>query len=151
MNVALRKTLDLYGAVRPVRSLPGVQTRFDGVDLVVVRENTEGLYAGIENEITRGVVTSVKVATRDACTRIADFAFRYAVHRKRRKVSVFHKANIMKLSDGMFINSRQNAINNSSSLNTTPQMTTNTNPTVGTSSRVDMERKIINYRIKCLK
>ncbi|MFM7479796.1 MAG: isocitrate/isopropylmalate dehydrogenase family protein [Planctomycetota bacterium] len=103
VNVALRKTLDLYGAVRPVRSLPGVKTRFDGVDLVVVRENTEGLYAGIENEITRGVVTSVKVATRDACTRIAEFAFRYAVHRKRRKVSVFHKANIMKLSDGMFI------------------------------------------------
>lgn len=103
VNVALRKTLDLYGAVRPVRSLPGVKTRFDGVDLVVVRENTEGLYAGIENEITRGVVTSMKVATREACLRIAEFAFRFAVHRRRRKVSVFHKANIMKLSDGMFI------------------------------------------------
>ncbi len=103
VNVALRKRLDLYGAVRPVRSLDGVATRFSGVDLVVIRENTEGLYAGIENEITRGVVTSMKVATRDACLRIADFAFRYAVHRKRRKVSVFHKANIMKLSDGLFI------------------------------------------------
>ncbi|MSR43798.1 MAG: NAD-dependent isocitrate dehydrogenase [Phycisphaerales bacterium] len=103
VNVAMRKTLDLYGAVRPVRSLDGVKTRFDHVDLVVVRENTEGLYAGIENEITQGVVTSVKVATRQACLRIADFAFRYAVHRNRKKVSVFHKANIMKLSDGMFI------------------------------------------------
>ena len=103
VNVAMRKTLDLYGAVRPVRSLAGVKTRFEDVDLVVVRENTEGLYAGIENEITKGVVTSVKVATRDACLRIADFAFRYAVHRNRKKVSVFHKANIMKLSDGMFI------------------------------------------------
>ncbi|MSR28062.1 MAG: NAD-dependent isocitrate dehydrogenase [Phycisphaerales bacterium] len=103
VNVALRKTLDLYGAVRPVRSLAGVKTRFDSVDIVVVRENTEGLYAGIENEITHGVVTSMKVATRDACLRIADFAFRYVVHRNRRKVSVFHKANIMKLSDGLFI------------------------------------------------
>ena len=99
----MRKTLDLYGAVRPVRSLNGVKTRFDDVDIVVVRENTEGLYAGIENEITKGVVTSLKVATHAACMRIADFAFRYAVHRKRKKVSVFHKANIMKLSDGMFI------------------------------------------------
>jgi isocitrate dehydrogenase (NAD+) len=99
----MRKRLDLYGAVRPVRSLNGVPTRYEGVDLVVVRENTEGLYAGIENEITRGVVTSMKVATRDACLRIAEFAFRYAVHRNRRKVSVFHKANIMKLSDGLFI------------------------------------------------
>ena len=103
VNVAMRKTLDLYGAVRPVRSLNGVQTRFDNVDIVVVRENTEGLYAGIENEITSGVVTSLKVATRVACLRIAEFAFRYAVHRNRKKVSVFHKANIMKLSDGMFI------------------------------------------------
>ena len=103
VNVAMRKKLDLYGAVRPVRSLDGVATRYSNVDLVVVRENTEGLYAGIENEITKGVVTSLKVATRDACLRIADFAFRYAVHRKRHKVSVFHKANIMKLSDGMFI------------------------------------------------
>ncbi len=103
VNVAMRKTLDLYGAVRPVRSLVGVPTRFDNVDLVVVRENTEGLYAGIENEITKGVVTSVKVATREACLRIAEFAFQYAAHRNRKKVSVFHKANIMKLSDGMFI------------------------------------------------
>ena len=104
VNVALRKNLDLYGAVRPVRSLDGVQTRFDDVDVVVVRENTEGLYAGIENEITSGVVTSIKVATERACTRIAEFAFKYAEERGRRKVTVFHKANIMKLSDGLFIN-----------------------------------------------
>ena len=105
VNVALRKKLDLYGAVRPVRSLAGVPTRFEHVDVVVVRENTEGLYSGIENEITAGVVTSLKVATERACSRIAEFAFHFARERKRRKVTVFHKANIMKLSDGMFINS----------------------------------------------
>ncbi len=107
VNVALRKTLDLYGAVRPVRSLDGVPTRFEGVDVVVVRENTEGLYAGIENEITKGVVTSLKVATEVACERIARFAFEFARDRGRSKVTVFHKANIMKLSDGMFIRSAQ--------------------------------------------
>ncbi|RMG16075.1 MAG: NAD-dependent isocitrate dehydrogenase [Deltaproteobacteria bacterium] len=105
VNVQLRKKLDLYAAVRPVRTLDGVPSRFEGVDLVVVRENTEGLYSGIENEITDGVVTSLKVATRQACERIARFAFRYAKERGRRKVSVFHKANIMKLSDGLFIRS----------------------------------------------
>lgn len=103
VNVALRKRLNLYGAVRPVRSLTGVPTRFERVDLIIVRENTEGLYAGIENEITKGVVTSLKVATDTACRRIAEFAFAYAVARGRRKVSVFHKANIMKLTDGLFI------------------------------------------------
>ncbi len=103
VNVGLRKKLNLFAAVRPVRSLDGVKTRFDGVDLVIVRENTEGLYAGIENEITRGVVTSLKVATESACRRIAEFAFTYAVARGRRRVSVFHKANIMKLTDGLFI------------------------------------------------
>jgi isocitrate dehydrogenase (NAD+) len=103
VNVALRKTLGLYGAVRPIRSLAGVTTRFENVDLVVVRENTEGLYAGIENEITPGVVTSLKVATELASRRIAEFAFRYANDRGRKKISVFHKANIMKMSDGLFI------------------------------------------------
>ena len=103
INVALRKKLDLYAAVRPIRSLAGVPTRYDDVDLVVVRENTEGLYAGIENVIIEGVVTSLKVATRDACRRIARFAFEYAVSRGRHKVTVFHKANIMKLSDGLFL------------------------------------------------
>jgi isocitrate dehydrogenase (NAD+) len=103
VNVALRKSLNLYAAVRPVRSMPGVKTRFDNVDLVIIRENTEGLYSGVENVITDDVVASMKVATRTACHRIALWAFRYATHRKRRKISVFHKANIMKLTDGMFL------------------------------------------------
>lgn len=103
VNVQLRKRLDLYAAVRPVRNLPGVKTRFDGVDMVIVRENTEGLYSGVENEITPGVVTSMKVATRHACTRIAEWAFDYARTRGRRKVTVFHKANIMKLTDGLLL------------------------------------------------
>ncbi|MGI9014152.1 MAG: isocitrate/isopropylmalate dehydrogenase family protein [Phycisphaerales bacterium] len=103
INVALRKRLNLYGAVRPVRSLDGVPTRYSDVDLVVVRENTEGLYSGIENIITPGVITSLKVATEVACRRIARFAIDYALTRGRKKISVFHKANIMKLSDGLFI------------------------------------------------
>ena len=103
INVALRKKLNLYGAVRPVRSMDGVPTRYENVDLIVVRENTEGLYSGIENVITKGVVTSLKVATEEACRRIARFAFAYAASRGRKKVTVFHKANIMKLSDGLFL------------------------------------------------
>jgi isocitrate dehydrogenase (NAD+) len=103
INVALRKKLNLYGAVRPVRSLQGVKTRYQDVDLIVVRENTEGLYSGIENIITPGVITSLKVATEEACRRIANFAFSYAISRGRKKVTVLHKANIMKLSDGLFI------------------------------------------------
>jgi isocitrate dehydrogenase (NAD+) len=103
VNVALRKKLNLYGAVRPVRSLKGVPTRYENVDLIVVRENTEGLYSGIENIITPGVITSLKVATEEACRRIARFAFSYAISRGRKKVTCFHKANIMKLSDGLFI------------------------------------------------
>ncbi len=103
VNVQLRKRLDLYAAVRPVRSLAGVTTRFSGVDLVIVRENTEGLYSGVENEITQGVVTSTKVATERGCTRIAQWAFDYARRRHRQRVTVFHKANIMKLTDGLFL------------------------------------------------
>ena len=103
INVRLRKELDLYAAVRPVRNLDGVPTRYTGVDLVIIRENTEGLYSGIEARLAPGVVTTTKVATEKACTRIAQWAFRYAQHRGRKKVTVFHKANIMKLTDGMFI------------------------------------------------
>jgi isocitrate dehydrogenase (NAD+) len=103
VNVQLRKKLNLYAAVRPVRSLAGVKTRFEGVDMVIIRENTEGLYSGIENEVIPGVVTSLKVATEVACTRIARFAFRYATRRHRKKITVFHKANIMKMSDGLFL------------------------------------------------
>jgi isocitrate dehydrogenase (NAD+) len=104
VNVQLRQKLSLYAAVRPVRSLNGVKTRYEGVDMVIVRENTEGLYTGIENEIAPGVVTSLKVATEVACTRIAKYAFEYAMQRHRKKVTVFHKANIMKLTDGLFLN-----------------------------------------------
>src|SRR5215217_6923646 len=103
VNVQLRKKLNLYAAVRPVRNLAGVKTRFDGIDMVIVRENTEGLYSGIENEVVPGVVTSLKVATQVACTRIARYAFRYATRRHRKKVTVFHKANIMKMTDGLFL------------------------------------------------
>ena len=102
-NVRLRKALDLYAAVRPVRSMAGIKTRYENVDLVVIRENTEGLYSGIENEICEGGVTSLKVATKKACDRIAKFAFDYAWARSRDKVTVFHKANIMKMTDGLFL------------------------------------------------
>src|SRR4051812_46614891 len=104
VNVQLRKKLNLYAAVRPVRSLPHVKTRFENVDMVIVRENTEGLYSGIENEVVPGVVTSLKVASEAACTRTARSAFRYATKNRRKKITVFHKANIMKLTDGMFLN-----------------------------------------------
>jgi isocitrate dehydrogenase (NAD+) len=104
VNVQLRQKLGLYAAIRPVRSLEGVKTRYEGVDMVIVRENTEGLYTGIENEVAPGVVTSLKVATETACTRIARHAFKYTEQRQRKKVTVFHKANIMKLTDGMFLN-----------------------------------------------
>jgi isocitrate dehydrogenase (NAD+) len=107
VNVQLRKAFDLYAAVRPVRSLPGVETRFKDVDIVIIRENTEGLYSGVENEITPGVVMSMKVATEKGCTRIARWGFRYAMERQRPKVTVFHKANIMKLTDGMFLRAAQ--------------------------------------------
>src|SRR5256714_172162 len=104
VNVQMRKKLNLYAAVRPVRSLPNVKTRYENVDLIIVRENTEGLYSGIENEVVPGVVTSLKVATEMACTRIARYAFRYATRRGRKKITVFHKANIMKMTDGLFLN-----------------------------------------------
>lgn len=103
VNVQLRKRLDLFAAVRPVRSMPGIKTRFDDVEIVVIRENTEGLYSGIEHEVVDGVVESLKIATRKGCERIARFAFEYAKERDRKKVTVFHKANIMKMSDGLFI------------------------------------------------
>lgn len=103
INVQLRKIFDLYAAVRPVRSLPGIRTRYDDVEVIVVRENTEGLYSGLEHEVVPGVVESLKIATQSGCERIARFAFNYARERKREKVTVFHKANILKLSDGLFI------------------------------------------------
>jgi isocitrate dehydrogenase (NAD+) len=103
VNVGLRKALDLYANLRPVWNLPGVESRFQGVDLVIVRENTEDLYAGLEHEVVPGVVESLKIITERASTRIAHFAFNHARRHGRRKVTSIHKANIMKLSDGLFI------------------------------------------------
>jgi isocitrate dehydrogenase (NAD+) len=103
VNVQLRKKLNLYAAVRPVRSLQGVPTRFQDVDLIIIRENTEGLYSGVENQVTDDVVMSMKVATETACRRIAHWGFRFATRRRRRKITVFHKANIMKITDGLFL------------------------------------------------
>jgi isocitrate dehydrogenase (NAD+) len=103
VNVELRKTLDLYANLRPVRTLPGVKSRYDGVDLVVVRENTEDLYSGLEHVVVPGVVESLKIITEKASTRIARFAFEHAVRNGRRRVTAVHKANIMKLSDGLFL------------------------------------------------
>jgi len=103
VNVQLRKRLNLYAAVRPVRNLPGVQTRFDDVDLIILRENTEGLYSGVENQLTDDVVMSMKVATHTACMRIARWAFRFARQKKRNKITVFHKANLMKMTHGLFL------------------------------------------------
>jgi isocitrate dehydrogenase (NAD+) len=103
VNVGLRKRLDLYANLRPVRSLPGVKTRYENIDLVIVRENTEDLYSGLEHEVVPGVVESLKIITARASTRIAQFAFNYARQRQRKRVSAIHKANIMKLSDGLFL------------------------------------------------
>ena len=103
LNVTLRKTFNLYAAVRPVRSLPGVETRYSDVEIIVIRENTEGLYSGLEHEVIPDVIESLKVTTRTGCERIARFAFDYARERGRKKVTLFHKANIMKLSDGLFM------------------------------------------------
>jgi isocitrate dehydrogenase (NAD+) len=105
INVALRKNLNLYANLRPVRNLEGVASRWSGVDLIIVRENTEDLYAGLEHTVVPGVVESLKIITEAASTRIARFAFDYARKYKRRRVHAIHKANIMKLSDGLFLSS----------------------------------------------
>jgi isocitrate dehydrogenase (NAD+) len=105
VNVGLRKALDLYANLRPVRSLPGVQSRYSDIDLVIVRENTEDLYAGLEHEVIPGVVESIKIITERASTNIARFAFDFAQTYGRKRVTAIHKANIMKLSDGLFLTS----------------------------------------------
>jgi len=105
INVALRKNLGLYANLRPVRNIEGVASRWTGVDLVIVRENTEDLYAGLEHTVVPGVVESLKIITEVASTRIARFAFEYAGKHKRQRVHAIHKANIMKLSDGLFLTS----------------------------------------------
>jgi isocitrate dehydrogenase (NAD+) len=103
VNVGLRKALDLYANVRPVKTLPNVPSRYSDVDLVIVRENTEGLYSGLEHTVIPGVVESLKIITEKASTRIARYAFEYARSNGRKKVTCVHKANIMKLSDGLFL------------------------------------------------
>jgi isocitrate dehydrogenase (NAD+) len=103
INVALRKKFELYANFRPIRNLPHIPTRYPDVDLIIVRENTEGLYSGLEHEVVPGVVESLKVITEKASTRIAKFAFEYARKNQRKKIHAIHKANIMKLSDGLFL------------------------------------------------
>jgi len=103
VNVALRQSFNLYANLRPIKNLPGVKARYQGIDLFVVRENTEGLYSGIEHEVVPGVVESLKIMTETACTRIAKFAFEFARANGRKKIAAVHKANIMKLSDGLFL------------------------------------------------
>jgi isocitrate dehydrogenase (NAD+) len=103
VNVELRQSFNLYANLRPIKNLPGVPARYQGIDLIVVRENTEGLYSGIEHEVVPGVVESLKIMTEKASTRIAKFAFEYARRHGRKKIAAVHKANIMKLSDGLFL------------------------------------------------
>src|SRR5436309_4536617 len=103
VNVALRKSLDLYANLRPVKNIPGVKSHFEDVDLIIVRENTEDLYSGLEHEVVPGVVESLKIITEKASTRIARFAFTHAKKEGRKKIHAIHKANIMKLSDGLFL------------------------------------------------
>jgi isocitrate dehydrogenase (NAD+) len=108
INVALRKKFELFCNFRPIRNLPGIPTRYPGVDLIIVRENTEGEYSGIEHEVVPGVVESLKIITEKASTRIARFAFDYARREKRKKIFAIHKANIMKMSDGLFLRCARN-------------------------------------------
>src|SRR6201986_5299263 len=103
INVALRKKFELYANFRPIRNLPHIPTRYPDVDLIIVRENTESLYSGLEHEVVPGVVESLKIITEKASTRIAKFAFSYARKHNRKKIHAIHKANIMKLSDGLFL------------------------------------------------
>jgi isocitrate dehydrogenase (NAD+) len=103
INVALRKQFELFANFRPIRNLPHIPTRYPDVDLIIIRENTEGLYSGIEHEVVPGVVESLKIITEKASTRISRFAFEYARKNKRKKIHAIHKANIMKLSDGLFL------------------------------------------------
>ena len=103
INVTLRKHFELFANFRPIKNLPGLDTRYPGVDLIIVRENTEGEYVGLEHEVVPGVVESLKIITEKASTRISQFAFEYARKHKRKKIHAIHKANIMKMSDGLFL------------------------------------------------
>ena len=103
INVTLRQKFELFANFRPIKNLPGLETRYPNVDLIIIRENTEGLYVGLEHEVVPGVIESLKVMTRKGCTRIAKFAFEYAHKHGRKKIHAIHKANIMKMSDGLFL------------------------------------------------
>lgn len=118
VNVQLRKALDLYANLRPCKNLPNVKTKFDNVDIVVVRENTEDLYAGIERQVDENSAESIKIITRGASERICKFAFDYAVQNNRKEVCVVTKANIMKLSDGLFLESFRNVAESYPSIKT---------------------------------
>lgn len=102
-NVTLRKQLNLYACLRPVLNVPGIKTVYEGVDLVVIRENTEGLYSGIEHEVAPGVITTLKIMTEEACRRIAEWSFQYCRHTGRRRITAAHKVNVMKMSDELFL------------------------------------------------
>ena len=117
VNVQLRKALDLYANLRPCKNLPNVKTKFDNVDIVVVRENTEDLYAGIERQVNSDTAESIKVITRKASERICKFAFDYAIKNNRKEVCVVTKANIMKLSDGLFLESYRKIAENYPQIN----------------------------------
>src|SRR5438309_9725073 len=108
IHVTLRKQFELFANFRPIKNLPGLQTRYPGVDLIIVRENTEGEYVGLEHEVVPGVVESLKIITEKASTRIARFAFDYARRERRKKIHAIHKANIMKMSDGLFLRCARN-------------------------------------------
>jgi len=108
VNVTLRQNLDLYANVRPARSLPGIVSRYKDIDLIVVRENTEDLYAGIEHRVGKDAAESIKIITREASERICRYAFDLAIKQGRKKVTAVHKANIMKLSDGLFLECARN-------------------------------------------
>lgn len=116
VNVELRKKLALYANVRPVKNVPGIRSRFQDVDLVVIRENTEDLYSGLEHTIAPGVTQSLKIITKEASERIARFAFEHARRWNRRKVTAVHKANIMKISDGLFLETCQQVAQNYSEI-----------------------------------
>lgn len=117
VNVQLRKDLNLFANLRPCKNLPGVKTRFDNVNLIVVRENTQDLYAGVEEQIDENTAHSIKIITREASERICKFAFDYAVKNNRKEVCVVTKANIMKLSDGLFLDSYRNVAKNYPQIN----------------------------------
>lgn len=118
VNVALRRHFDLYANVRPSKNLPAIKTPFNDVNLVIIRENTEDIYAGIENKIDEETIHGVKLITRKGCERICDFAFQYAIKNNRSKVGVVTKANISKLADGMFLNTFRDVAKNYSNIET---------------------------------